>query len=487
MLFNSFHFLIFFPVVTALYFIIPHRWRWAWLLAASCYFYMAFIPVYILILFFTIAVDYVSGIAIESAAGRRRKLYLGCSLAANVGVLALFKYFNFLNANFAAAFHSMGWQYPVHDLSLLLPIGLSFHTFQSMSYTIEVYRGRHRAERHPGILALYVLFYPQLVAGPIERPQNLLDQFRTEHFFDYRRVADGLKLMAWGFFKKLVIADRLAAVVDRVYGDPSACDGIALLVGTFCFTYQIYCDFSGYSDIAIGAAQVMGFRLMNNFAQPYFSGSIPEFWRRWHISLSTWFRDYLYITMGGNRVSRLRWAVNIMVVFMVSGMWHGANWTFFVWGAIHGLCLMLTPLVGGAFGRLERFAGMDRFPWFGRCIRVAVTFMVVSFAWIFFRADTLVDAFYIVIEIARSLASIGADSLDVLRNSVSNLKLGAALPALAALPVLEVLQFMQRRGSVRQWIGEQPAWMRWSAYVALVCVIMFLGQFGEQQFIYFQF
>ena len=487
MLFNSFHFFVFFPVVTAVYFLLPHRLRWAWLLVASCYFYMAFIPIYILILFFTIGVDYVSGIAIESATGRKRKLYLTCSILANVGVLAMFKYFNFLNNNISAFFHGLGWSYPVPNLSLLLPIGLSFHTFQSLSYTIEVYRGRHAAERHLGIFALYVMFYPQLVAGPIERPQNLLDQFRAEHVFDYRRVTDGLKLMAWGFFKKLVIADRLAVVANQVYANPEAYDGVALLTGTLCFTYQIYCDFSGYSDIAIGSAQVMGFKLMTNFAQPYFSASIPEFWRRWHISLSTWFRDYLYIPIGGNRVPRWRLVLNIMVVFAVSGMWHGANWTFFLWGAIHGICLLLTPLVGSAFLKVERAARLDRVRWAGQGLRILTTFSVVAFAWIFFRANTPEDAFMIVMRIFQTLPPIGQGWYDAIRNGIASVDLPVIVPAIAAIMIMEVMQVFQRRGSVRQWFAGRPVWFRWAAYYAVVGSILIFGQFGAQQFIYFQF
>lgn len=289
MLFNSLHFLCFFVIVTTFYFVLPHRYRWFNLLIASCYFYMAFVPAYILILGGTIIVDYVAGIYIEKSTGYRRKFLLMSSLVANIGVLAVFKYYNFLNQNLSLLLQSVGWSNSLPYLSMLLPIGLSFHTFQAMSYTIEVYRGNQRAERHLGIYALYVLFYPQLVAGPIERPQHILHQFYEKHTFDYVNVTNGLKRMAWGLFKKVVIADRLAMAVNTVYDNPTAFVGMPLIVATVCFAFQIYCDFSGYSDIAIGAAQVMGFRLMKNFDRPYFSTSISEFWRRWHISLSTWF------------------------------------------------------------------------------------------------------------------------------------------------------------------------------------------------------
>ncbi|MDT7604999.1 MAG: alginate O-acetyltransferase complex protein AlgI, partial [Acidobacteriota bacterium] len=360
MLFNSLHFLIFFPVVTTLFFVLPHRLRWAMLLAASCYFYMVFKPLYILILAFTIIVDYTAGILIEDAKGRRRKAYLVASICANVGVLAFFKYYNFLNGSLREALGALHLAAPVPPLlHILLPIGLSFHTFQSLSYTIEVYRGRHPAERHAGIFALYVMFYPQLVAGPIERPQNLLHQFHERHYFDYPRVVAGLQLMLWGMFKKVVIADRLSPFVNLVYDDPHSYRGVSFIVATIFFAFQIYCDFSGYSDIALGAAQVMGFTLMKNFDRPYFSKSISEFWKRWHISLSTWFRDYVYLSLGGNRVSRPRWYFNLFFTFLVSGLWHGANWTYVIWGALNGVYLIAEIVWRQAVGeeRLKKLEG----------------------------------------------------------------------------------------------------------------------------------
>lgn len=284
---------------------------------------MAFIPVYILVLLATILIDFFLAIRIEEAEDpRRKRTYLVVAIVSTCAVLFIFKYYNFFNINLAAIAGFLNLHYPIGMLQLILPIGLSFHTFQSLSYVVEVYRGRQKTERHFGIYALYVMFYPQLVAGPIERPQNLLHQFREEHSFDYERVTSGLKLMAWGMFKKIVIADRLAGFVSVVYDKPVGFEGISVIVATVFFAFQIYCDFSGYSDIAIGAAEVMGFKLMRNFNKPYFSTSVTEFWRRWHISLSTWFRDYVYIPLGGNRVPRARWYFIIMVTFLISGLWH---------------------------------------------------------------------------------------------------------------------------------------------------------------------
>src|SRR4030066_714116 len=292
MLFNSFSFLIFFPTVTVLYFLIPHRYRWFFLLTASCIFYMAFIPIYILVLALTIVIDYTAGLLIEKAEGEKRRWFLIMSIVSTCGVLFIFKYFNFFNANLSQLARFLHWNYSIESLSLILPIGLSFHTFQSLSYVIEVYRGNFKAERHFGIYALYVMFYPQLVAGPIERPGNLLHQFYEKHTYDDQRAMDGLKLMLWGFFKKVVIADKLALIVDQVYQDPPQFTGIPLIAAALFFGIQVYCDFSGYSDIAIGSAQAMGFRLMDNFNRPFHSTSMTEFWRRWHVSLMTWFRDF---------------------------------------------------------------------------------------------------------------------------------------------------------------------------------------------------
>ncbi|MEO5585122.1 MAG: MBOAT family O-acyltransferase, partial [Flavobacteriales bacterium] len=360
MLFNSTEFLVFFPVVVGLFFALPHKWRWLLLLVASCVFYMAFVPVYILILGFTIAVDYFAGILIEQARGSTRKRWLVISIFANVGVLAIFKYYAFLTGNLEAFLASVGVVRHFPDLGILLPIGLSFHTFQSLSYTIEVYRGHVPAERRFGIFALYVMFFPQLVAGPIERPQSLLPQFHARRPFNMDDLTWGLVKMAYGFFKKVVVADRLALFVDPVYADLGSRNSFTILVATVFFAIQIYCDFSGYSDIAIGAARVMGFRLMENFRRPYLAASVSEFWSRWHISLSSWFRDYLYIPLGGNRVLKWRWYYNLMITFLVSGLWHGANWTYVIWGALHGSYLVASIMLKRPSSRLVQAIGLHR-------------------------------------------------------------------------------------------------------------------------------
>ncbi len=484
MLFNSFEFLVFFILVTTAYFSFPYKWRWVLLLGASCYFYMAFVPVYILILAFTIVIDYFAGIWIENAEGKRRKLFLVTSIIANVGVLAVFKYYNFLNDNITAITHEAGWTNPIPYLNILLPIGLSFHTFQAMSYTIEVYSGHQKAEKHFGIYSLYVMFYPQLVAGPIERPQNLLHQFREKFDFDYTRVTSGLRLIAWGLFKKVVIADRLSLVVDAVYDHPQGNTSFGLILATIFFSFQIFCDFSGYSDIAIGTARVMGFKLMKNFNRPYQSKTINEFWKRWHISLSTWFKDYLYISLGGNRVSVPRWYFNLFIVFLISGLWHGANWTFVIWGALHGFYLVFAIITENTRKTISANTGLNKFP----VIQVVTTFILVAFAWIFFRAKTVDQAFYIIRHIFTDFTESfkkmlhGESVLSAIKITTGELLLSVGL-----IIFMELIHFIQRRNNISELFMKQPAYLRWSAYYGVILAIILLGVYKNQQFIYFQF
>ena len=490
-LFNSFAFALFFPIVTLGYFLLPHRHRWWWLLAASCVFYMFFKWIYILILFFTIVIDYYAGLLIEGAHGPRRKWYLVMSLVANLGVLAVFKYYNFLNDNISGLVSLWGATNPIPPLTILLPIGLSFHTFQAMSYTIEVYRGHQRAERHFGIYSLYVMFYPQLVAGPIERPQNVLHQFWEKHAFSYPRLVSGLQLMAWGLFKKVVIADRAAVMVNHVYNDPTQHTGLPLLVATVLFSIQIYCDFSGYSDIALGSAEAMGFSLMKNFDRPYFAKSISEFWKRWHISLSTWFRDYLYISLGGNRVGTARRYFNLWFTFLVSGLWHGASWNFILWGAIHGTYLIVGVWTKPARRRLSDAVGIRAGAWPDKLLNVACTFVLAAFAWIFFRAVTFADAAHIVTHL---FSGIG-EQVAAIRTSAEArqelLFLGKGVRYMAvtvlAIGLMEVVHWLQRNRSVRDILNVRPFAVRWALYYAVVLAIMCFGMFGESQFIYFQF
>lgn len=493
MLFNSIEYLIFFPLVVAGYFLLPHGVRWAWLLAASCLFYMTFIPVYILILLATIIVDYVAAIYIEK--GKAKKALLIVSICATCLILFVFKYYNFFSVNLNALAAFLHWNYSVEALSLVLPIGLSFHTFQSLSYVIEVYKGRQKAEKNFGIYSLYVMFFPQLVAGPIERPQNLLHQFYERHVFEHERVVKGLMLILWGMFKKVVVADRLAIFVTEVYKDPTAHTGPSLIMATIYFAIQIYCDFSGYSDIAIGSAQVLGFKLMTNFNRPYFARTIAEFWKRWHISLSTWFKDYLYVPLGGNRVNALRWSFNIVLVFLVSGLWHGANWTYIVWGLLHGLYMVCGRFTAPLRDSAVKMIGLSRVPFLHRLIQTGITFVLVCFAWIFFRANTMEDALYIsghlfsgVGEYVRGLfTSMGVQGAGKLGPfQLGQLKKEFML-LLFGLVFLFIIEVIQRKLYIREWVRTQNVIVRWSLYYAFIFMIITFGVFGHVQFIYFQF
>ncbi|MCR9143414.1 MAG: MBOAT family protein [bacterium] len=510
MLFNSVEFLLFFPIVVGLHFLLRHRHRWLLLLIASCVFYMSFVPAYILILLGTISIDYFAAIYLAQRRGAARRLTLYAAVALNFGVLFAFKYFNFFNANVGFFANWFGITYSPFLLEVVLPIGLSFHTFQSVSYLIDVHRGTQPVERHPGMLALYVMFFPQLVAGPIERPQNLLPQLRAEQHFDFDRAVSGLKLMAWGFFKKLVIADRLAIYVDAIYNQPGDFAGAPLVLATYLFAFQIYCDFSGYSDIAIGAARVLGFRLMDNFRTPYFSTGIAEFWRRWHISLSTWFRDYVYIPLGGSRGAAWRVSANLLIVFLVSGLWHGASWNFVIWGGIHGLLLIGERAIGGLRARLpggatdsdattstaqgpstkqtdapSRFAGVWKtlrtrlWPRLWTFAKMALVFHLVTFAWIFFRADGFADAQYVI-------ANLFAEDRQPFETYIQNDAAGKA----GVVVVCLLLLFEWLRS--RTWAPESLAKIRrlrlhYLFYAVLLICIALMGVFDGESFIYFQF
>lgn len=474
MLFNSLHFVFFFILTTAVYFLLPHRLRWFFLLAISCYFYAVFVPIYILILAFTIVVDYYAGRLIENHP-KHRRILLFTSIVVNVGFLAFFKYFNFLNENLTALLWLFGSANPIPALKIILPVGLSFHTFQAMSYTIEVYRGNQKAERHFGIYALYVMFYPQLVAGPIERPQNMLHQFYRKVDFNYDRVVSGLRLMLWGLFKKVVIADRLSIYVDAVYNNAEHHSWISSVVATVFFAFQIYCDFSGYSSIAQGCARVLGIDLMLNFNRPYLASSIKEFWGRWHISLSTWFRDYLYIPLGGSRVRMPRHMLNLLIVFMVSGLWHGASWAFVIWGGLHGVYqiveLLLRKYVFKNRREVENVSPLRRLP------NYILTFALACFAWIFFRANNVHDAFQII------------ENIFTLKPGGLFIGYGAGFVYSVLLIIFLLLAEINDEFFAARWSmiwSTRPA-MRMAGYTLLLIVMLLIGVFNGGQFIYFQF
>ncbi len=478
MLFNSIFFLfVFFPIVTGVYYFLGYRFRWAWLLLASCYFYMGFVPKYILILALTITIDYFAGIWIEKLKGKNKRYFLILSILSNIGVLFLFKYFNFFSTNLTALAQFLHWNYSLKTLSLVLPIGLSFHTFQSLSYIIEVYRGNQKAERHFGIFALYVMFYPQLVAGPIERPQHLLHQFYEKHKFELDNFMSGMRLVVWGLFKKMVIADRVAFFVNQIFNNALSYSGPYFILAAFFFAFQIYCDFSGYSDMARGLARTLGFELMVNFDTPYFSKSISEFWRRWHISLSSWFRDYIYFPLGGSRVPKWRWGLNILAVFLISGLWHGANWTYVVWGALLGFLLILSAATEGIRGNLWKWTGFNKFYGFRGAVQVLLTFITICAAWIFFRAGSLSDAGYIFRQIFSNGYNFAA-----LAPFISQY-FNSLFTAFAAILFLLVADYCFSSGKLSKF---SSAWQT-AAFAVLIAALFVIGQFTNAPFIYFQF
>ena len=483
MLFNSFQFLVFFPIVVTAFFALPDRARKVFLLIASYYFYMCWRPAYIAVIWFITLLDYFAGIMIEDATEERsRRFFLGLSIVGNFGLLFVFKYFDFFGGSLSQALRPLGL-FDIPTLHFLLPIGLSFHTFQAVSYTIEVYRRRVPAEHNLLDYALYVSFFPQMVAGPIERPYHLLPQFKTPKRVEFASVRYGLELAMWGFFKKVVIADRVAALVNTVYRSPRTFSGPILTLATLFFSIQIYCDFSGYSDIAIGCARIMGFDLMTNFRQPYFSQSIEEFWHRWHISLSTWFRDYLYIPLGGNRVSTPRWCANILVVFTVSGLWHGANWTFVAWGAVHGIFY----LVGRGTARLRKslaqMLGEPSMPRVWTAWRMLFIFALVTAAWVFFRAQSLSDAQFVLTHFYRR-GNFRLADLDVFHVGLARSDLLIATMMIAVTFVVDWLLMKESAAARRIW-SVRP--VRWTLYYACAYSIVFFGVFEHLEFIYFRF
>jgi alginate O-acetyltransferase complex protein AlgI len=480
MLFNSFQFLVFFIVVWALVLMTRGTVRRVIILIASYYFYMCWSTRYIWAIWGITLLDYVAGLQIEKAERQGlRRFYLCLSLFCNIGLLIFFKYFNFLTASASSGAHLFGLKYDPPLLAILLPVGLSFHTFQAMSYTIEVYRRKVPAEKNLLQYALYVAFFPQMVAGPIERPFELLPQFHREPTISLAGVQSGLVQAAWGLFKKIVIADNVADFVNLVYGTPTHYGGGAFVLATTLFSLQIYCDFSGYTDMALGLARMMGYELRMNFRQPYFSRSVAEFWHRWHISLSTWFRDYVYIPLGGNRVRLPRYYLNLMITFAISGLWHGANWTFVAWGLLHGLFLISSQAIGPYAARVSRALYFERWPRLVNGAKVLLTFGAVTFAWIFFRANNLADAWYI----ARHLLSLHFDPWLLMAGGFTR----------ATAPFL--LLFTIGMFVVEWWIAHPlqapKAWgspaFRALAYNACVYSTVFFGFFGHRDFIYFQF
>ncbi len=497
MLFNSIHFLIFFPIVVLGYFLIPHKVRYIWLLFASYYFYMSWNPEYALLIAASTVVTWASGLALSECKKRKikaswKKACLIACLVFNLGILFFFKYYDFAAVNIAKAFEIVGLTVRLPAFDVLLPVGISFYTFQALGYVIDVYRDDIPAEKDLLRYALFVSFFPQLVAGPIERSKNLMSQMYERHYFDAKRAKDGLLLMGWGFFQKLVIADRIAILVTAVYDNFTEYTGIQVLIAVILFAFQIYCDFAGYSDIAVGAARVMGFRLMKNFKSPYYAATVSDFWRNWHISLTNWFRDYVYIPLGGNRKGKMKKYRNLLITFSVSGLWHGASWNYVIWGALNGMYQVVgdvtKPLRSKALNKLN--VRTDCFSY--RLFQGLITFVLVDFTWLFFRADGVMSALRMLRHIAGNFRWISIINPDTLMGIDP-----IAMPEkdfyvmLLGIAVLMIVDYLRPRVDLKAALARQNVVFRYIVYYIIIFSILVFGIYGPEfdasTFIYFQF
>lgn len=484
MQFNSFGYMFFLIIIFVLHWVIPAGKRWIALLVFSYYFYMSWEPKYIVLICASTFISYMFALMIEKAEGRRtQKILMITGVVIILGLLFVFKYFNFASTNIVGIFRYFSIPVQEITLKLLLPVGISFYTFQTLSYLIDVYWGKIRAEKHLGYYALFVSFFPQLVAGPIERPENLLPQLRKERKFDYNQAKEGLILIAVGLFKKIVIANTLAKGVDVIYNHLYYYEGFVLIIATVMFAFQIYCDFGGYSDIAIGSAKLLNINLMQNFNCPYFAVSIKDFWGRWHISLSKWLRDYVYIPLGGNRAGKWKQYRNLFVTFLLSGLWHGAEWTFILWGGLHGVYQSVEHAMFGAKSREILYKnGYRRF--FGWLI----TFSLVCFAWIFFRANALEDAFYIIGNMFNGIMN----PLQYLKaayevpHAIS--KWGTVILGLEMLLLFAVDLIQYRTGSIMNYFHSRKKWVKYLTCIIFIMVLLLCSvKNAGGEFIYFQF
>jgi D-alanyl-lipoteichoic acid acyltransferase DltB (MBOAT superfamily) len=451
------------------------------LLAASYYFYACWRPEYLILIVASTLVDYWAGISMGRTKNKiRRRKYLLFSLVCNLGILFTFKYFNFINESLRSAMDTLGFSYRVPSLNVLLPVGISFYTFQTLSYSIDVYRGEKTPERHPGIFALYVSFFPQLVAGPIERSDRLLPQFYRKKEIDWERIKSGMMLMLWGFFKKLVIADRVAIYIDQIYADPASYRGLGVLLALYLFMYQIYCDFSGYSDIAIGAARLMGYRLSRNFHRPTSANSIRDMWQRWHISMTSWIMDYIYVPIARGKSGRWHKRWSLFAAFLIIGLWHGANWTYILFGALHGFFIIFSDMTRRFRNRIAGYI----FPHnkytkrIHKIWKVIFTFNLIMLSLAFFRARSISDAVIVLSNIFRR------GGAPITSTMFSRYELAIAL---ASIWFLEGIQWLNSKDSVYPVLSRQPVWLRWGVCYSLVFGILMFGQLGAKPFIYFGF
>ncbi len=494
MLFNSIHFFVFFPVVVLLYFILPKKIRYIWLLFSSYYFYMSWNAKYAILIAISTGITWLSGLILGKVKSKIMKnLTVAASMVSNLSILIFFKYFDFLLGNVNFILEKLNLEVISNQFDVILPVGISFYTFQALSYTMDVYRGEVKEEKNILKYALFVSFFPQLVAGPIERSKHLIsqiDQIEKIQVWNYERVTNGLTMMLWGLFLKMVIADRAAILVNQVFNQPYFYGTVELSVAAICFAVQIYCDFSGYSTIAIGAAKVMGFDLMENFDTPYFSKNIRVFWKRWHISLSTWFRDYVYIPLGGNRCSRGRRYFNLFLTFLVSGLWHGASWTFVLWGGLHGGYQIIGDLLRPVKKKFYKLTKMNTDVFSFRLSQVLITFLLTTFAWIFFRANSVSDAFLFIRRLFTKWNPWVLFDQSIYRLGLDAIEINILFFAVCMLFAVDYIKY-RKKLQFSEFLSVQNTWFRWAVIIAVILSILVFGIYGTEfdtsKFIYFDF
>ena len=512
MSFLGIEFILFFILVTAVSYALPSNFRSLFLLLAGYFFYWTWQPAYLLILIPSTLIDYFIALGIGPGSSfykQKRKRLLISGIVLNVALLFLFKYFNFFNDFFRSLFAYVKLSFPMPSLNILLPLGISYYLFKKISYITDVYRGHLAPEKNFTHLALYVSFFPEIVAGPIDRAVSLLPQFqkKIKHHVDFNRLTEGLQMIGWGLFKKLVIADRLGILVDAIYDNPGEHRGAVIGLATLFYSFQIYCDFSGYSDMAIGMGRVLGFKLMDNFKQPYLAKSISEFWRRWHISLSTWLRDYLFLPISYSLIRKIdksklklftlnikveAWAyiTSVLCTMLLCGLWHGANWTFVLWGLIHGLYLCLSFSLKKTRKKIIKLFRLKKWPRLRQVSRISLTFLLVSFSWLFFRAGSLSEAFALISRMflfSRPVTLADVEGVSLEESMIGGLSIANFCIATAAIIFLLIVEFFQEKKSIYQLLAERPIWLRWGLYYFVIFSILLFGIYQQQEFIYGQF
>lgn len=482
MLFNSYEYLVFFPVVLIIYYVLPKKLRWLMLLGVSYFFYMCWNVKYVALLIYVTAVTFSGALVINKLKEQRsKKIALGTTIVLSFLTLIIYKYLNFFIGSANSLLMTVtGSSEPfVNNLDIVLPMGISFYTFQAVGYLIDVYRGEVEVMTNPFRYALFISFFPQLVAGPIERAKNLIKQVNEYHKLEFDNLRDGFVLMLWGFFLKLVIADKAAVVIDAIYNNYTEYSGMLFLIASILFALQIYCDFAGYTYIAMGSARMLGFRLMDNFNSPYLATSVAEFWRRWHISLTSWFKDYLYIPLGGSRKGTVRKYINKVVVFLVSGLWHGAEWSFVVWGGLNGIFQVIEEMLGIANKSKSRLT---------KVLRIVITFVLVDFTWIFFRADNINSAIYIIKKIFTDTSFSQISEGQLFQLGLTNKNFTVLIIAILILLIADVLKY--RDIKFKELLYKQNIILRYAFYVVAFFTIVIFGTYGSEvpsTFLYFQF